>query len=178
MGLTKTAEQILRDMAPAKVDDLCNALAGMKAAERNAFVRSMIERATEPLQVEMSLTIIEEWWEQKIRTGVMLSARSEEGWLREFPVDELTDDYIASTEFRGVTKLGASIGMGRFLKLVMPTRKTSSRKGLVEVQAGDADGASYKPNTVNRIKRRVRWYEFAGHDAAKRFWMEYLAERG
>ncbi len=178
MGLTKTAEQILRDMAPAKVDDLCNALAGMGPTERNDFVKAMVARAPEPMKAELSLSIIEEWWEQKIRTGVTLSARKEEGWLRDFPVAELTDDYVAFTKRTCFTNRGNATSMGRFLNKVMPTRKTSSRKAHIEVQAGEAGGEQYRKGFVAQVKCRVRHYHFVGHDAACGFWREYLAQRG
>ncbi len=177
MGLTKSANDALDRMPPAHVDDLCNALAGMGFTERKEFVKSMVARAPEPMKMERPLTSVEAWWEQKIRSGVMLSARPEEGWLRELPVAELTDDYIAFTKRTGISKRGNSTGMGRFLSKVMPNRKTSSRKTYIDVEAGDGDGASYRPGTSNQVKRKVRYYEFPARDVAKRFWMEYLDQR-
>ena len=177
MGLTKFANDALARMAPAHVDDLCNALAGMEFTELKEFVRSMVGRAPEPLKIERSLTHIEAWWEQKVRTGVMLSARPEEGWLRELRVADLTDDYIAFTKRTGITDHGAATGMGVFLHKVMPNLKTSSLQAYVDVQAGDADGESYRPGTVNQVKRRVRHYEFPAHDVAQRHWLEYMDQR-
>lgn len=178
MGLTKSANDALDRMPPAHVDDLCNALAGMSHTERVEFVRAMVGRAPEPLKIEMSLKPIEAWWEQKIRTGIMLSARPEEGWLRGMRIAELRDDYIAFTKRTDITDKGNSTAMGRFLKKVLPKLTTSSITMYVDVHASDDDGATYKPNTVNQVKRRVRHYEFPAHDAAKRFWLEYMDHRG
>ena len=177
MNLTKFANDTLDKFAPAYVDDLCNALAGMEFTERNAFVKAMVARAPDPMTPPKTLTAIEKWWEQKVRTGIMLSARPEEGWLRELRVADLTDDYIAFTKRTGISPRGAATAMGVFLNKVMPNLKTSSLTAYVDVQAGDADGESYRPGTVNQVKHRVRHYEFPAHDVAKRFWMEYVDQR-
>ncbi len=158
MGLTKAANEALGKMAPGHVYDLCNALAGMGTAERKDFINSLAARAHDPLKIERSLSRVEDWWEEKIRTQITLSARPEEGWLRELPIAELTHDYIEYTKRTGITERGNSTAMGRFVKSVLPNRTISSRK-------------------VGQVKRRVRYYEFPAHDAAKRFWRDYLAKR-
>lgn len=177
MGLTKSANDALARMAPAHVDDLFNALAGMGHTERVEFMRSMVGRAQEPMKVEMALTTIEAWWEKKIRTQVTLSARPKEGWMRELLIDDLTADYIAYTKRTGISKRGAATAMGRFLKKVLPKLTTSSRKVYVDVHAGEVGGENYRPGTVQQVKCRVRWYEFPRHDVAQRFWLEYLAQK-
>ena len=128
MGLTKDAKKALAGMAPGYLDDLCNALAGMGVKERNEFVKGLVARAPHPMKPDRPFSSVEDWWEEKVRTGITLSARPEDGWVQEFRVSELRDDYIEYTKRTGITKVGAATGMGRFVKKVLPTNKTSSIK--------------------------------------------------
>lgn len=156
MSLTTSANQFLDWMDPKVLEGLCNALAGMKPAERTRFVTAMCDRATSPMQTVRCLSVIEEWWNEKIRTGVMLSSLPEEGWLRFFPVEELVKDYIAFTQHTGMSLRGNATAMGRFLNKVMPKLNKSSI------------------NRDGKGKTRIRYYEFQSHDVAQKIWWNYI----
>ena len=166
MSLTTHANQFLDWMAPKDLDGLCNALAGMKPAERTRFVKAMCNRATSPMEMERGLSNIEEWWNEKIRTGVMLSSRPEEGWLREFRIAELTRDYIEFTQRTGISDRGNATAMGRFLCKVMPKLKKSSITEYIDVEGKDGK--------VRKVKTRPRHYEFPSHDVAQQLWWDYI----
>ena len=179
MGLTKSANDALDRMPESHVDDLCNAIASMGFTERREFINSLAARAPKPLKVDVPLTRIEAWWEKKIRSGVMLPAgHRDEGWLREVPVAQLTKDYVAGTERHGITERGAATSMGRFLTKVMPKLKTVTLRAYVDVNAGEGDGARYRPGTVGQVKGKVRYYQFPAREVARQFWLVYLAQRG
>lgn len=166
MSLTTSANQILDWMAPKDLDDLCNALAGMKHAELTRFVTAMCKRATNPMKMEKPLSDIEEWWNEKIRTGVMLSARPEEGWLREFPIADLARDYVAFTQRTCISERGNATAMGRFLNKVMPKLKTSSITTRIDVEGRDGK--------MRKMKKRPRHYQFPTHDVAQQLWWEHI----
>ena len=166
MSLTASANQFLDWMAPKDLDGLCNALAGMKPAERTRFVQAMCDRATSPMKNERGLSDIEKWWNEKVRTGIMLEGRPGEGWLRELPIAELTEDYIAYTKRTGFSDRGNSTAMGRFLFAVMPKLKTSSITVRIDVEGKDG--------IVRKVKTRPRHYEFPTHDVAQQLWWEYI----
>lgn len=59
----------------------------------------------------------EMWWRDKLVSGELLPG---EGWASEFPVDWMTDDYIAKTNRYNVTRRGNATAMGRLLKKLCP----------------------------------------------------------
>lgn len=177
MNLTLFANKTLNKFAPAYVDDLFNALAGMGFTERNEFVKSMVARAPEPMTPPKTRKPIEAWWERKLETGILLSDRREEGWIRMLTVADLTDDYIAHTGRTGISKRGNATAMGRFLKSFMPKIKTPSPTMHVDINAGEVDGARYRPGTVAQVKSRVRHYDLPDLPNARKFWEEAYGKR-
>lgn len=158
LSLPHFAQSVLGRIAPAHREDLYNALAGMTHTERVGMMNYMVERAEAPMVPPTQLTPVEDWWLGKLTTGIMLDARREEGWIREFPIEELTQDYITGINRWGLSPRGNATAMGRYLRKVMPKLKTTSTK---------------TPAPTDRIGRggpRVRHYEMPSLDNARRLW--------
>lgn len=157
--LTAVARSVFEDMSQKMDDDLCNAIAGMGYTERKEFVNWVVARAPEPMVSPKALTKIQAWWLKKLKTGVMLDARPDEGWVHMPTISELVDDYIKATHFVGVSRRGNETTMGRFLKNVMQTlRKVQIRQ----------------PAPTNRIGRATttRHYDMPKLSVARAFWDE------
>ena len=111
----------------------------------------------------LSLSVVEEWWYQKLLNGCTLSNGDE--WQTELPVDHLVTDYINEVKRFNITKRGNATSMGRFLKVVCPTIETSSRKTPYEVQDPDGHWTRY-------MHRRARWYTLPTLKKARSLWEE------
>ncbi len=111
----------------------------------------------------LSLSVVEEWWYQKLLTGCTLSSGEE--WQTELPVEHMVTDYIKEVKRFNITKRGNATSMGRFLKQVCPDIETSSRKTGYEIQ--DPDG-----HWTRHVHRRARWYTLPTLKKARSMWEE------
>ena len=107
----------------------------------------------------LSLSVVEEWWYQKLLNGCTLSNGDE--WQTDLPVDNLVDDYVREVKRFNITKRGNATAMGRFLKKVCPCITTSSRKTSFEVQ---------EEHWTRHVHRRTRWYNLPPLDKARSMW--------
>ncbi len=111
----------------------------------------------------LSLSVVEEWWYQKLLNGSVLI--NGDGWQTDLPVEHLVKDYIEEVKRFNISKRGNATAMGRFLKKVCPVIKTSSRKTEYEVQ--DEGG-----HLTRWVHRRARWYQLPTLVKARAIWEE------
>ena len=107
----------------------------------------------------LSLSVVEEWWYQKLLNGSTLSNGDE--WQTDLPVDHLVNDYVSEVKRFNITKRGNATAMGRFLKKVCPCITTSSRKTSFEIQ---------EEHWTRHVHRRTRWYNLPPLDKARSMW--------
>ena len=111
----------------------------------------------------LSLSVVEEWWYQKLLNGCTLSNGDE--WQTDLPVEHLVNDYVKEVKRFNITKRGNATAMGRFLKKVCPKITTSSRKQSFEIMDEDA-------HWTRHVHRRTRWYHLPPLDKARAMWEE------
>ena len=111
----------------------------------------------------LSLSVVEEWWYQKLLSGCTLIRGDE--WQTDLPVEHLVNDYVNEVKRFNISKRGNATAMGRFLKKVCPCIVTSSRKTSYEV--ADEEG-----HWTRHVHRRARWYHLPTLDKARSMWEE------
>jgi hypothetical protein len=109
----------------------------------------------------LSLSVVEEWWYQKLLNGCTITNGDE--WQTDLPVEHLVNDYVAEVKRFNITKRGNATAMGRFLSKVCPCITTSSRKTSYEIQ---------EEHYSRWVHRRARWYHLPPLEKARSLWEE------
>ncbi len=115
----------------------------------------------------LSLSVVEEWWYQKLLTGCSL--RNGDEWQTDFPVEQLVNDYVAEMKRFNISKRGNATALGRFLRKVCPGIIPSSRKTTFEIP--DEDG-----HWSREVHRRARWYTIPVLSKARAQWEEQYGQ--
>lgn len=93
-------------------------------------VRNVPKTAALRCQQDLSLTVEQDWWLDKLHSGVVLEEHSE--WCGTIAKSALVEDFVEHTRRWGNGRRGVQTSLGRFLRKMAPGIMSRRRWGIVE----------------------------------------------
>jgi hypothetical protein len=120
----------------------------------NYEVRAVPKTAALNEQKALSMPADEEWWFEKLYSGILMPASSHTPWPRNVLKQELQDDYVENMREFNVARRGSATALRQFLRRVCPSmRPYQTRRG---------DARPYVYDVPSLAQCREAWVKRAG----------------